>query len=104
MQENTRGLSDSITRRHWFYLRAGGIGIRGDALVMTSSICDLKFSCHVLVSPQDGAISPGMEVFADTVGDSTGSNRQKLLLKSFKIVEKRSAVVINLREKLMFTS
>lgn len=39
-----------------------------------------------------------MEAVADVVGDSTGSNRQKLLLNSFKIVEKRSAVVINLRE------
>lgn len=72
---------------------------------MTSSTGDLKFpTCHVRIAPQDGAISPGMEAVADTVGDSTGSNRQKLLINSFKIVEKRSAVVINPREKLMFTS
>lgn len=71
---------------------------------MTSSTCDLTFpTCSVRISPQGSAISPGMEEVADIVGDSTGSNRQKLLLNSFKIVEKRSTVVINLREKL-FTS
>lgn len=49
---------------------------------MTSSTGDLKFpACHVRVSSQDGAISPGMEAVADTGGDSNGSNRQKLLLK-----------------------
>lgn len=102
MQENTRNLSDSITRRHWFYLRAGGNKKSTvNALVMTPSPGDFNFpTCHLRISPRDGAISPGIEAVADT----GRSNRQKLLLNSFKIVGERTAAVFNLREKLMFTS